>query len=114
MSHEQYIEVIDALNQCVTDCIHCGTSCLKEENVKGMIRCITLDRECAEICIYTSKMLASDSEFSGDILNLCSKICSACGDECGKHASHMEHCRICAESCRKCAAACRQMVRVNA
>jgi hypothetical protein len=96
------------------DCIHCESACLYEENVKDMTRCIRLDRECAETCLYAAKMLAADPEFPSDILKLCAIACSACGDECEKHASHMEHCRVCAESCKKCAEECRSMVRVNA
>ena len=34
--------------------------------------------------------------------------CRACGQECQKHASQHEHCRICAESCMRCADACRE------
>jgi len=36
----------------------------------------------------------------------CETACRASGDECERHASHHEHCRLCAESCRLCAEAC--------
>lgn len=113
MSHERFEGVIEALNQCATDCIHCEVACLEEENVKDLVRCIRLDRECAETCLFTSKMLASGAELSGEIMNLCAKICDMCGDECEKHSSHMEHCRVCAESCRRCAEECRSFAKVN-
>lgn len=113
MSHERFESVIEALNQCAIDCIHCEVACLEEENVKGLVSCIRLDRECAETCLFTAKMLASDAELSGDFLNVCARICNMCGDECEKHASHMEHCRVCAESCRQCAEECRSFSKVN-
>ncbi|HEX2919696.1 MAG TPA: four-helix bundle copper-binding protein [Bacteroidales bacterium] len=110
MSHEQFKDVIDALYKCATDCIHCEVACLEEDNVKGLVQCIKLDRECSETCIFAAKMLASDPEMSTDILNLCASICDLCATECEKHAGHMEHCKVCAESCRECAEACRSTV----
>lgn len=113
MNNEQSEQIIDALNKCALDCIHCETACLDEENVQGLVQCIRLDRECAELCLFTAKMIAADAELSTEILNLCSKICDLCGDECDQHASHMEHCRICAQSCRRCAEECRSFVNVS-
>jgi hypothetical protein len=43
-------------------------------------------------------------------LQACAQACRSCADECGRHAKHMEHCRICAEACRRCAEACDAMV----
>ena len=113
MTHEQFDEVIDALNECAIDCINCEVACLEEENVEGLVRCIRLDRECAETCLFTVKMIAADAELSRDILDLCARICDTCRDECEKHADHMDHCRICAESCRRCAEECRSLVKVT-
>ncbi|MEX0939525.1 MAG: four-helix bundle copper-binding protein [Pirellulales bacterium] len=36
--------------------------------------------------------------------------CRSCADECDKHASMHDHCRICAEACRECAQTCRNLV----
>lgn len=113
MSHEQFTSVIEALNQCALDCIHCADACLDEKNPKELARCIRLDQLCADTCIFTSKILAADSELSSDILNFCAKVCELCGNECEKHANHMDHCRVCAESCRRCVEECRSVVRVN-
>ena len=35
-------------------------------------------------------------------IEACAAACRACGDECERHASHHEHCRICADVCRRC------------
>jgi hypothetical protein len=114
MHHERFETVINALNQCAEDCLHCENSCLEEENVKNLVRCIKLDRECAEICLFTAKMLASDTMFSNEIMKLCANICDKCAEECDKHAQHMEHCRVCAESCKRCAEECRAFAKVSA
>ena len=36
--------------------------------------------------------------------------CGLCAEECEKHASTHEHCRICAEHCHRCEQACSEAV----
>lgn len=102
---EKKKEVIRLLGECVMACNHCFSSCLEEEDVKMMKDCIKLDKECAEVCSFTIIML-HNSRFAGQYLDLCTQVCDACAEECGKH--HNDHCRMCAEACKKCADACRQ------
>lgn len=109
MSHRQYEGLIDTLNQCAAECIHCENACLEEDNVHELVRCIKLDRDCADVCLFTAKMLTAGSEFSTEVIQLCAKICDACGDECERHASKMDHCRACMEACRRCAEECRSV-----
>ena len=113
MSHEKYLSVIEALNQCAMDCFHCADACLEERNPKDLARCIRLDQLCADTCLFTTRLLAVDSELSADALNLCAKACDLCAKECEKHSKHMDHCRECAESCRDCAEECRSVAQVN-
>ena len=100
----QYQSVIQALNECYAVCEHCSTACLQEEDVKMMVRCIMLDRDCAELCRLTAGILARGSELAKTFLQACAEVCSACAEECSKHQS--QHCQECAESCRRCAEAC--------
>ena len=78
--HAQNQSLFDALNACIAACEHCATACLGEQDVKMMARCISIDRDCADIC----------------------------ATECEKHGAHMQHCKECAEACRRCEQACRQ------
>lgn len=103
--HKEFADTISILNDCAAACNHCFNACLNEKDVNMVTRCISLDRDCADICQLTARMLQSDSEVSIEMLRLCITICEACGDECSRH-SKMEHCRECAEMCRKCAEAC--------
>ena len=48
MSHVKYQDCIEACNDCMAACEHCATACLHEENIKMMVRCIELDRSCAD------------------------------------------------------------------
>ena len=103
--HKEFSETISILNDCAAECNHCFNACLNEKDVKMMARCIQLDRDCADICQLTARMLQSDSEVSSEALRLCITVCEACAEECERH-SDSEHCKRCAEMCRKCANAC--------
>ena len=94
--HAQNQSLLDALNACIAACEHCATACLQEDDVKMMARCISLDRDCADVCALTARLVARGAE-----------VCKACGDECAQH-THMPHCQACAEACRRCEEACRQ------
>ena len=104
--HTQNQALLDALNACIASREHCATACLQEEDVKMMVRCISLDRDCADICALTARHVARGSEHAQHILGECAEICKACGDECAKH-THMQHCQECADACRRCEEACR-------
>lgn len=106
MSHEQNQSLIEALAKCAAECSHCATACLEEQDVKMMAHCIRLDIDCAEICQLAISFVSRGSEHAQHILNECVDICTACAEECEKHAHHMDHCRRCAEACRRCAEAC--------
>ncbi len=105
MSHENHRQLITALNDCATECNHCATACLDEQDVKMLSKCIKLDIDCAEICSLTSSLLARSSDHGHHLLKECAEVCNACAEECEKH-THMEHCKKCAEACRSCAKAC--------
>lgn|SRR5690349_5824199 len=111
MAHEKNIELIDALNNCATECNHCATACLEEDDAKMLTRCVKLDIDCADICRLTASLIARGSEHANHLLEECAEVCNRCAEECEKH-SHMEHCRQCAEACRACAEACSHLVEI--
>jgi hypothetical protein len=102
-------ELIRLLADCLSECNHCATSCLEEENVEELTNCIKLDLDCAQICGTAIAFLSRNSAHAEHILQECAEICDQCADECEKH-SHMEHCKACAEICRRCAEACGVLV----
>ena len=108
MSHEKNQRLIDALNDCATECSHCAMACLDEKDVKMLAKCIKLDIDCADICRLTVSLLSRDSEHGLHLLRECAEVCIACSTECEKH-SHMEHCKKCAAVCRHCAEECSEM-----
>ncbi|WP_207432947.1 four-helix bundle copper-binding protein [Sabulibacter ruber] len=96
--------VLDALQDCIAACEHCASSCLQEEHVHMMVKCIETDRDCADICRLTAAFLARGSVHGKHLLRECIEICRACAEECSKHDD--EHCQQCAQACSRCAEAC--------
>jgi len=107
MSHEKFKSCITACAECAAECKHCSDACLKEDNVKMLVRCIGLDEDCAALCLLSIELMASGSEFAGKVCALCAEVCETCAAECEKHEH--DHCKRCAEMCRKCATECRKM-----
>ena len=109
---------IDACFECAQACTACADACLSEREVAELVDCIRADLDCADICEATGRLL---SRYSPDGTNLarafldtCIAACRACGDECDRHASKHQHCRICADACRRCEQACQDMISVLA
>lgn len=104
---------VEACFECAAICTSCADACLAEDDVKHMVMCIRLNLDCADVCNLTGTLFARPSARDAQALALqletCAAMCRACGDECARHGSMMEHCRICAESCRRCADACDRM-----
>jgi hypothetical protein len=107
MTHEQFQSCISACDACALACGHCAGSCLAEDGVADMTRCIKLDIDCAAACHFASAAMARGSSEAATICRMCADICDACAAECEKHEA--QHCKDCAASFRACAKACRAM-----
>lgn len=108
MSVQKLQSCIDQCFSCAQVCESCHSACL-EENDGDLLRCIRLDRECAEICMFTAQWLMREAEFAPVLMGVCAEVCEACEEECRKH-DHMEHCRKCADACHDCAEECRRKI----
>ncbi len=110
MSHQKFKNCIEACYACAVECEHCASENLNESDVKMLINCINLTRECAAFCKSAAQVMSMGGRFSQELCALCAEICETCAEECGKH-THLEHCKKCAQECRKCAGECRAMVK---
>jgi hypothetical protein len=101
---------IDACMVAVQAGTSCGNSCLAEEDVRELRRCIALCDECADVCSTTLRVLSrpfgADHLVTHRQLTACVKACSNSAEECERHAPHHRHCAICARACRACVHAC--------
>ena len=104
------VAAIEAAYDCAQACSACADACVAEAD-PALVQCIRMNLDCADVC-YTAGVVATRRAGSNEtvvtgLLMLCEALCRDCAAECGRHAQHMEHCRICAEVCRRCEAACR-------
>lgn len=90
---------------CMAACERCVTYCMASGN-KG---CISLCRDCADICALCARFEARGSLYAKELHEIAAKICKACSVECEKHASHNDSCKECAEACKKYAAICDEL-----
>ncbi|TCI69192.1 MULTISPECIES: four-helix bundle copper-binding protein [unclassified Exiguobacterium] len=102
--HRIYANELETLRDCVETCNYCLESCLEEYDVKMMVDCIRLDRECAAICSFLAEAMTRDSAFVPELARACAVVCKACAQECEKHKH--AHCQECARVCVQCASMC--------
>jgi hypothetical protein len=106
--------VIESIVECSQACSACADACLSEDSVAELRKCVRTNLDCADVCDATARVLSRhtgyDANISRALLEACIAACKACGDECERHASMHEHCRVCAEACRACEAACRELL----
>jgi hypothetical protein len=113
--NDALINAIDEMYACAQTCTSCADACLAEQMVAELRKCIRLNLDCADVCsaaaMLSSRRTGSNEEVIRKMLDACLTACRLCGEECRRHASRHEHCRVCAESCESCAAACQSALR---
>ena len=111
---DSLVRCIEACFDCAQSCSACADACLGEQQIDMLRRCIRLNMDCADVCIATGRVLSRQQHPDVGLvraqLESCMLACRACGDECAKHASQHEHCRVCADACRACAKACEDAI----
>lgn len=107
---EKYADVLNAISLCGQICTSCADACLAEDNSAHLRRCISTDLDCADVCDATARLVIRQTESPYELvhaqLHACILACQICADECEKHASMHDHCRVCAETCRHCQERC--------
>ncbi len=101
---QEFNQLISVAENCAEECERCATACLAERDVAAMVDCITLDRDCADLCRVVATLAARNSRFATLVASVLATVCHACAEECSLH--DMKHCKVCAGACRSCAAAC--------
>lgn len=102
----QHQDFIQKLADCAAACQYCSDQCLNENDIKMMVPCIRLDRDCADACIVALNFVARGSDSAKQAVQFCLDFCKRCADECESHEA--QHCKECAEACRACEKACEQ------
>ena len=96
------INLTNACLICIVSCEKCITHCIEH----GHKECLSLCRDCADICTLNARLQARDSKYAKQVAVLCAAICKECVEVCGKQAAHNDACRECVIACQECADAC--------
>jgi hypothetical protein len=99
-------------------CSSCANSCLAEDDVAEMARCIALCDDCADVCTATMRVLSrpfgAEHPTTYRLLSACVRACANSAEECQRHAGHHRHCAICETACRACLDACTALLEAEA
>ena len=114
-ANDALIGCIEECYDCAQTCTSCADACLGEQTVQKLTQCIRLNLDCADVCAaagaVASRRTGSNEEVIRQMLTACETACRLCGEECARHASMHEHCKVCADACRRCQQACAQAQR---
>lgn len=109
-TNDALIQCIEQCYDCAQTCVTCADACLGEDMVDQLVQCIRLNMDCADVCSATgavaTRRSGSNEQVIRAMLDACATACHLCAEECERHASDHEHCRICATACRSCEDAC--------
>lgn len=90
--------------KCLIHCEECLTLCINSTNKEGKEKCMSLLRDCIDVCNSAIKFVARGSCHAKHILKECKEICEEVAAECEKIGD-----MHCADACKECAKACTEM-----
>ena len=64
LQNQKYQSCIYACNSCAEACEYCATCDLQEQDVKAMVSCVQINRDCANICWTASQFMSRDSKYA--------------------------------------------------
>jgi len=85
---------IDGITQSIQVCSWCAEQCIRDAN-PGMIECIRLCHDVAELGEVAQVLLPRQSNFAPQVLQTFMQAAQACAQECAQH-QHV-HCQDCAQ-----------------
>lgn len=107
---ERMAAFLDAVAECEQACLSCADACLGEESRGQLVHCIRINQDCADVCWATARLVSRrtspDLKVIQSQVQTLSLVCTSCREECRRHSSSHEHCRVCAEACARCEDAC--------
>lgn len=99
-------DITQAFEACIVNCEICITDSIIQQNNE----CIAICRDCVDLCSLGLHFVARGSKYKTDLYAICAKVCSACADECAKHAAHYHCCKECMNTCKHCAFLCNELI----
>lgn len=105
-SVQKFAACLQACEDCKKVCDECNAAIIAGSDVKALLRCFMLNRDCALFCHSAALLLEHGSEFLQPLLLLCGHACSVCAEESARHSlgefqRAAQACQHCAEECQK-------------
>lgn len=67
------------------ECTQCADSCLSEQDIAALAKCIRLNLDCADVCVATGRVLSRQTEYDANVtwslVEACIAACRSCGEE---------------------------------
>jgi hypothetical protein len=104
---------LSAAIEALGDAERTSTACAAAMASGDMGSAVRFDLDCVDICHTTRQLLTRASADASVLLGLLESTIAACersATECGRHAEHHGHCRLCSEGTRAAAEACRALL----
>lgn len=110
------LNTLSAAIEALADTERTTTACASAmiEGGTEMTTPIRADLDCVDICHVTRQVLtraSADATILKGLLTSAIAACERSTEECGQHAEHHGHCRLCSESTRATADACRALLK---
>jgi len=106
---DQDIEaLLGQLTQCTEACIQTIIHCLKEGGLLADLNLIKLLMDCSQMCQIAESFFLRESNYGGDVIDLCSDICEAAADACSRFPDKVL--KSCESICRNCSQACDNII----
>ncbi len=103
-------ECIEACSACEQACTMCASTMTGD----GMSMCTNMCMNTADTCNTMMRMMMRPAGMHPDsmmaMMQATITMCTACADECMRHADMNTDCAMCAEACRQCAMTCQKMM----
>ncbi|GAA2297795.1 hypothetical protein OKJ48_42630 [Streptomyces kunmingensis] len=107
---------VTAVSACEQSSAACAAGMLADKDADSLRDAIVQNLDCADVSSTTSRLLLRGDDAQRPLLAAQTEACLiACRDareQCGRHAAHREHCRICSETAGRAAEACEELLSV--
>lgn len=102
-------ELIAHLENCQQNCLNTVMHSIEKDGDLVRTDPMVILMDCEEVCRTAKNFFLRNSQYTGDLLDLCASICEDCAESCRTFFED-EVMNKCALSCDNCAKACRDLI----
>jgi Cys-rich four helix bundle protein (predicted Tat secretion target) len=113
--HHPAMAANQVLINATSDCIQKGQACLNHcftllgQGEKEMAACAASVNQMLAMCAALQQLASANSKYLAAQAKVVMEVCKDCQEECKKHASKHEECKLCGEACAVCYKECQKV-----